>query len=75
MLRPTLFAPASESAAIGGFHHAGAAAGHDVELRATVGFLCIGNDSAELAGFVIEVALGHDPLGSLEGADYFRIVG
>ena len=64
-----------ERAAVGGFHYAGAAAGHDVELRAAVGWLGRGNDSAELAGFVVEVAFGHDPFGPLKCAGHFRIVG
>ena len=64
-----------ERAAVGGFHDAGAAAGHDDELRAAVGLLRGRNDAAELAGFVVEVALGHDPLGPLECASDFRIVG
>jgi len=37
--------------------------------------LCAGNNAAELAGFVVEMTFRYDPLGSLERADDFWIVG
>ena len=64
-----------EGAAVGGFHDAGSAAGHDHELAAAIGGLGNGDEAAEFAGLVVEVALGQDPLGPLDGAAQFGIVG
>ena len=55
-----------ERAAVGGFHDARPAAGHDHEVAAAFDLAGAGHEPAELAGLVVEVALGQHPLGALD---------
>jgi hypothetical protein len=64
-----------EGAAVGGFHDAGAAAGHDDQVALVVCLAVVGDHPAELARLVVEVALGEDAFGADDRPLSLRIVG